>query len=45
MYKCMYCGKRIEMDIKKAKKIICPSCGYRILLKERPAVTRKVVSR
>lgn len=45
MYRCMHCGKRVETDIKKAKKIICPSCGYRILLKERPPVARKVESR
>lgn len=42
-YKCVGCGKRIEMDLKTAKKIICPYCGYRILEKVR-AKTVKVVS-
>ena len=45
MYKCMHCGKRTELDIKTAKKVICPSCGYRILLKERPKVVKKIHSR
>lgn len=41
-YKCLNCGKTIEIDLQKAKKIICPYCGYRILEKSRPPVTRKV---
>ncbi len=45
MYKCMHCGRKTEIDIRTAKKIICPSCGYRILLKDRPPVIRKVEAR
>ena len=42
MYKCVYCGKTVKIDLKTAKKIICPSCGYRILEKDRPSVVKKV---
>jgi DNA-directed RNA polymerase subunit RPC12/RpoP len=45
MYKCMNCGKGIEIDMKTAKKVICPSCGYRILLKERPPVAKRIQAR
>jgi DNA-directed RNA polymerase subunit RPC12/RpoP len=45
MYRCMSCGKIIEMDLRTAKKVICPACGYRILLKERPTVPKKVIAR
>ena len=44
MYKCVCCGKSVKVDITTAKKIICPSCGYRILTKVRPEVTKKVLS-
>ncbi|MCD6496435.1 MAG: DNA-directed RNA polymerase subunit P [Candidatus Aenigmarchaeota archaeon] len=44
MYKCLLCGRKIDIDIQSADKIICPSCGYRILEKERPPVVRKVES-
>ena len=41
-YKCTACGKRIEMDLKSVKKIICPFCGYRIIEKTRSAITEKI---
>jgi len=41
-YKCLNCGKDIGVDLQKAKKIICPYCGYRILEKKRPQVPKKV---
>ncbi|MCX6818343.1 MAG: DNA-directed RNA polymerase subunit P [Candidatus Aenigmarchaeota archaeon] len=41
-YKCLNCGKPVEIDLQKAKKIICPYCGYRILEKRRPSIGRKV---
>ncbi len=44
MYKCVCCGKSVKLDVATAKKIICPSCGYRILEKERPKVVKKVPS-
>ncbi len=43
MYKCLKCGKNV--DLKQAKeKIICPYCGYRILVKEPPKTSVKVKS-
>jgi DNA-directed RNA polymerase subunit P len=42
MYKCLNCGKNVEVNLKTAKKVICPHCGYRILVKARPKVVRKV---
>jgi DNA-directed RNA polymerase subunit RPC12/RpoP len=44
-YKCLNCGKDVDVDLQKAKKIICPYCGYRILEKKRPTVTRRVMAR
>ena len=44
MYKCVGCGKSVKVDLTTAKKIICPSCGYRILEKERPKVIKKLHS-
>ena len=44
MYKCVCCGRSIQIDVCTAKKIICPSCGYRILEKERPKVVKKIMS-
>ncbi|RLJ06555.1 MAG: DNA-directed RNA polymerase subunit P [Candidatus Aenigmatarchaeota archaeon] len=45
MYKCMKCGKEVEIDLKTAKKIICPHCGYRIIMKTRPKIIKKVIAR
>ncbi len=42
MYKCFNCGKEVEIDLKTAKKIICPYCGYRVLKKTRPKITKRV---
>ncbi len=42
MYKCVDCGKEVNIELKSAKKIICPSCGYRILKKVRPRKSLKV---
>ncbi len=44
MYKCLGCGKTVDIDLSKVTKIICPSCGYRILEKDRPKLVRKIVS-
>jgi DNA-directed RNA polymerase subunit RPC12/RpoP len=44
MYKCLACGKPVKIELATAMKIICPSCGYRILEKERPKVVRKIES-
>ena len=37
-WKCFSCGAEIE-DISTVK---CPHCGYRILVKERPPMVKKV---
>ncbi len=42
MYKCLNCGKSISLE-EVGKRIRCPYCGYRILMKERPKVVKKVV--
>ena len=42
MYKCFNCGKDVEISLKTAKKVICPHCGYRILIKARPKVAKVV---
>lgn len=42
MYKCINCGRIVNIELATAAKIICPSCGYRILEKERPKVIAKV---
>ncbi len=44
MYKCLSCGRIIKTDLSTATKIICPSCGYRIINKERPKLVRKIDS-
>lgn len=42
MYKCLNCGKDVDIDLERAKKIICPYCGYRILEKKRSPVLKRV---
>ena len=42
MYKCMNCKKTIA---KIEDKIRCPYCGYRIFVKQRPEVIRRIVAR
>jgi DNA-directed RNA polymerase subunit RPC12/RpoP len=42
MYTCVNCGKAVETDLKTAKKVICPFCGYRVIKKSRPPVIKKV---
>lgn len=44
-YKCLSCGKDVDVDLQKAKKIICPYCGYRILEKKRPVQPKRVHAR
>lgn len=44
MYKCLGCGRTVDIELATATKIICPSCGYRILTKERPKIVKKVYS-
>jgi DNA-directed RNA polymerase subunit RPC12/RpoP len=44
MYKCLGCGRSVDIDLSTAAKIICPSCGYRILEKDRPKLVRKIMS-
>jgi DNA-directed RNA polymerase subunit RPC12/RpoP len=42
MYKCINCEKEVELDIKTAKRIICPYCGHRIFKKTRAKVVKRV---
>ena len=42
MYKCLSCGKTVEIDLNTCKKVICPFCGYRILKKTRPTIIKKI---
>lgn len=42
MYKCIHCGKGVDIELKTAKRIICPFCGHRILKKVRPKVVKTV---
>ncbi len=44
MYKCINCGKEVKVELEKAKKIICPFCGYRILEKKRPNIIKNVMA-
>lgn len=44
-YKCMDCGKKIKLDLKTVKKVICQYCGYRIIEKLRPKVVKKVLAK
>ena len=45
MLKCIDCGRTVEIDLKTARKIQCPYCGYRILRKERPPIPKRVLAR
>ena len=45
MYKCLSCGRDVDIELKTTKKIICPYCGYRILTKKRPKIPKKVIAR
>ncbi len=44
MYKCINCGREVKIELKTAKKVICPYCGHRILRKTRPGTIKKVSS-
>ena len=44
-YACVNCRKGVKLDLRRAKKIICPYCGYRILEKRRAATVKKVIVR
>lgn len=40
MYRCMSCRRDVKIDLKAAKKIQCPYCGYRIIEKSRPKIVK-----
>jgi DNA-directed RNA polymerase subunit RPC12/RpoP len=43
-YKCFYCQKTLtKLDIEK--RIICPYCSARIIMKTRPETLKKVKAR
>ncbi len=41
MYKCLKCRKEFELE----DRIRCPLCGFRIIVKTRPAVVKRVVAK
>jgi DNA-directed RNA polymerase subunit P len=41
MYKCMKCGKELELE----EKVRCPFCGFRIVVKTRPEIVKRVLAR
>ncbi|HLE07538.1 MAG TPA: DNA-directed RNA polymerase subunit P [archaeon] len=41
MYKCLTCGKHIDLE-QITDTVRCPFCGFRIIQKERPKTLRKV---
>lgn len=45
MYVCIDCGKTVEIELKSARKVQCPYCGYRILRKVRPPVPKRIPAR
>ncbi|MHC1568832.1 MAG: DNA-directed RNA polymerase subunit P [Candidatus Syntropharchaeia archaeon] len=40
-YYCANCKKSVEIDY-EYQGIRCPYCGYRILIKERPTIIKRV---
>lgn len=42
MYKCINCGRELDIDLSSGKKMICPFCGYRIVEKKRAEVVKSV---
>ena len=43
-YRCIRCGKIVNLDI-SYERVRCPFCGYKILVKVRPAVVKTVKAR
>jgi len=43
MYKCLRCKKIVSEFIEG--RVMCPYCGYRILLKVRPEIVKRVQAR
>jgi DNA-directed RNA polymerase subunit P len=41
MLRCLKCRKEFEME----DRVRCPFCGYRIIVKSRPGVVKRVVAR
>ncbi|MBI5060703.1 MAG: DNA-directed RNA polymerase subunit P [Candidatus Aenigmarchaeota archaeon] len=41
MYRCLKCRKTFELE----DRIRCPYCGYRIIVKARPPVLKRVVAK
>ncbi|MCD6477991.1 MAG: DNA-directed RNA polymerase subunit P [Candidatus Aenigmarchaeota archaeon] len=44
LYKCLRCGKDVSLEDVR-KRVRCPYCGYRILIKKRAPIERKVKAR
>jgi DNA-directed RNA polymerase subunit P len=44
MYRCMKCGKDVKVEPKE-KRIRCPFCGYKVLIKQRSGVAKTIKAR
>ena len=44
VYRCLKCGKTVELDL-RYERVRCPYCGYKILVKVRPPVIKRVKAR
>ncbi len=44
LYVCMKCGKDVELD-PQFKRVRCPFCGYKVLIKKRSGTIKKMKAR
>ena len=43
IYKCFRCGRLVSYEkIKMSPDLKCPNCGFKILVKVRPKIVKKV---
>lgn len=45
MYKCVNCGRDVKVELNTATKVQCTYCGYRIIEKKRPKITKTLKAR
>jgi len=44
VYRCLKCGKDVVLDL-RYERVRCPYCGYKILVKVRAPVVKRVKAR
>ncbi len=44
MYVCMKCSKNVELD-PQFKKVRCPFCGYKVVIKKRSGTIKNLKAR